>query len=206
MSQYPSSSEPRSQVDEPSSPVARFGADEPLVMDAGVALAPWQIAYQTYGTLNADKSNAVLVCHALTGDQHVANVNPVTGKPGWWETMVGPGRPVDTDRFFVICANVIGGCMGTTGPGLDQPGDRPALRPRLSRRDDPRHGARAGRADRPARHRRACSASSAAPWAACRCCNGRRAIPSGSSRRCRSPRRRAIRPRTSPSTRSAARP
>jgi homoserine O-acetyltransferase len=109
-------SEPRSQIDEPSSLVARFGADEPLPMDAGVALAPWQIAYQTYGELNAARSNAVLVCHALTGDQHVASPNPVTGKPGWWETMVGPGRPLDTNRFFVICANVIGGCMGTTGP------------------------------------------------------------------------------------------
>ena len=99
----------------------RFGADEPLMMDAGIALAPWQIAYQTYGTLNADRSNAVLICHALTGDQHVANDNPVTGKPGWWRTMVGPGRPVDTNRFFVICANVIGGCMGTTGPASTDP-------------------------------------------------------------------------------------
>jgi homoserine O-acetyltransferase/O-succinyltransferase len=113
--------EPLSQIDEPSSPVARFGADEPLLMDAGVALAPWQIAYQTYGTLNAARSNAVLICHALTGDQHVANVHPVTGKPGWWETMVGPGRPIDTDRFFVVCANVIGGCMGTTGPASRNP-------------------------------------------------------------------------------------
>jgi homoserine O-acetyltransferase len=90
-------------------------------MDAGVALAPWQIAYQTYGRPNAAKSNAVLICHALTGDQHVANVHPVTGKPGWWETMVGPGRPFDTDRFFVICSNVIGGCMGTTGPASTNP-------------------------------------------------------------------------------------
>ncbi len=113
--------EPLSQIDEPSSPVARFGADEPLLMDAGVALAPWQIAYQTYGTLNAARSNAVLICHALTGDQHVANVHPVTGKPGWWETMVGPGRPIDTDRFFVVCANVTGGCMGTTGPASRNP-------------------------------------------------------------------------------------
>jgi homoserine O-acetyltransferase len=113
--------ESRGQVDDPSSPVARFRADEPLMMDAGIPLAPWQIAYQTYGELNAAKSNAVLICHALTGDQHVANVHPVTGKPGWWETMVGPGRPVDTNRFFVICANVIGGCMGTTGPASVDP-------------------------------------------------------------------------------------
>lgn len=108
--------EPMGQVDDPSSPVARFGPDEPLMMDAGVALSPWQIAYQTYGTLNAQRSNAVLVCHALTGDQHVANIHPLTGKPGWWDTMVGSGRPIDTDRLFVICANVIGGCMGTSGP------------------------------------------------------------------------------------------
>jgi homoserine O-acetyltransferase len=113
--------EPRSQADEPASPVARFGAHEPLTMDSSLSLAPWQIAYQTYGTLNRDKTNAVLICHALTGDQHVANAHPVTGKPGWWETMVGPGRPVDTDRFFVICANVLGGCMGTTGPASTNP-------------------------------------------------------------------------------------
>ncbi|HEV2604461.1 MAG TPA: homoserine O-acetyltransferase [Microvirga sp.] len=114
-------SEPLAQIDAPSSPVARFGAVEALMMDAGIALVPWQIAYQTYGTLNAERSNAVLICHALTGDQHVANRNPVTGKPGWWETMVGPGRPIDTDRFFVVCANVIGGCMGTTGPASTNP-------------------------------------------------------------------------------------
>jgi len=90
-------------------------------MDAGLSLAPWQIAYQTYGELDRDRSNAVLICHALTGDQHVANVHPVTGKPGWWDTMVGSGRPIDTDRFFVVCANVIGGCMGTTGPASTNP-------------------------------------------------------------------------------------
>ncbi|MQT13576.1 homoserine O-acetyltransferase MetX [Segnochrobactrum spirostomi] len=109
------------EIDHPSSAVALFGTDEPLHLDAGTAIAPWQIAYQTYGTLNADKSNAILLCHALTGDQHAANVHPVTGKPGWWTTLVGPGRPVDTDRFFVICANVLGGCMGTTGPASLNP-------------------------------------------------------------------------------------
>ena len=85
------------------------------------ALAPFQIAYKTYGELDARTRNAVLVCHALTGDQHVASTHPVTGKPGWWETMVGPGKPIDTDRFFVICANVLGGCMGTTGPASTNP-------------------------------------------------------------------------------------
>jgi homoserine O-acetyltransferase len=75
----------------------------------------------TYGELNEARSNAVLVCHALTGDQFVASAHPVTGKPGWWETMVGPGKPIDTDRFFVICANVIGGCMGSSGPAEIDP-------------------------------------------------------------------------------------
>lgn len=106
----------RVQIHEPTSPILRPGPDRPLPMDCGLKLDPWQIAYQTYGELNADRTNAVLVCHALTGDQHVANVHPVTGKTGWWATMVGPGRPIDTNRYFVICANVIGGCLGTTGP------------------------------------------------------------------------------------------
>ncbi len=101
--------------------VKRFGPDQPLTLDCGVSLAPIEIAYQTYGTLNADKSNAVLVCHALTGDQHVANPHPATGKPGWWSRMVGPGKPIDTDRYFVICQNVLGGCMGTTGPASTDP-------------------------------------------------------------------------------------
>ena len=90
------------EADDPRSLVVRFGADKPLKLDAGVELAPFQIAYQTYGELNPERSNAILVCHALTGDQHVANIHPVTGKPGWWETMVGPGRPIDTARYFVI--------------------------------------------------------------------------------------------------------
>jgi homoserine O-acetyltransferase len=111
----------RAEADTPSSPVMRFGADRPLALDAGATLGPWQIAYQTYGTLDAERSNAVLICHALTGDQHVANENPVTGKPGWWTQMVGPGKPIDTDRFFVICANVLGGCLGTTGPASTNP-------------------------------------------------------------------------------------
>ncbi|MEA2998150.1 MAG: homoserine O-acetyltransferase/O-succinyltransferase [Alphaproteobacteria bacterium] len=109
------------EAEHPQSLLVRFGADQPLKLDAGVALAPFQIAYQTYGTLNGDRSNAVLICHALTGDQHVANVHPVTGKPGWWETMVGPGKPIDTERYFVICPNVVGGCLGTTGPASLNP-------------------------------------------------------------------------------------
>ena len=101
--------------------VARFGADRPLKLDAGVELAPFQIAYKTYGMLNAERSNAVLICHALTGDHHVASPNPVTGKPGWWETLIGPGKPIDTERYFIICPNVLGGCMGSTGPASTNP-------------------------------------------------------------------------------------
>ncbi|MCP5401823.1 MAG: homoserine O-acetyltransferase [Novosphingobium sp.] len=92
---------------------------EPLQLDSGQQLAPVTIAYETYGELAADKSNAVLVCHATSGDQYVASVHPVTGKPGWWDRMVGPGKPIDTNRFHVICANVIGGCMGSTGPASE---------------------------------------------------------------------------------------
>ncbi len=98
-----------------------FRSAEELPLDCGRALAPFEIAYQTYGELNAGRSNAILVCHALTGDQHVANLHPMTGKPGWWETIIGPGKPVDTDQYFVICSNVIGGCMGSTGPASPDP-------------------------------------------------------------------------------------
>src|SRR5262252_4829481 len=97
-------------------PGHRLLVREPLRLDCGIDFGPFTIAYQTYGTLNPDRSNAVLVCHALTGDQYVADPHPITGKPGWWETMVGPGLVLDTGRFFIICANVLGGCMGTTGP------------------------------------------------------------------------------------------
>ena len=110
------------EADQPhESLIAHFGADRPLKLDAGVELSPFQIAYKTYGTLNAERSNAVLICHALTGDQHVASVHPVTRKLGWWETMVGPRRPIDTERYFVICPNVVGACMGTTGPSSTDP-------------------------------------------------------------------------------------
>jgi homoserine O-acetyltransferase len=101
--------------------VARFPADAPLRLDSGGRIEPLEIAYNTYGRLNADKSNAVLICHALTLDQHVASRHPVTGKPGWWSRMVGPGLPIDTDRYFVICSNVVGGCQGASGPSSIDP-------------------------------------------------------------------------------------
>jgi homoserine O-acetyltransferase len=95
---------------------AIFGAERPMRLDSGVEIGPFTVAYQTYGTLNRERSNAILLCHALSGDQFAAEIHPVTGKPGWWEMAVGPGLPFDTDRYFMICANVLGGCMGTTGP------------------------------------------------------------------------------------------
>ncbi len=93
-----------------------LGESEPLTLASGQMLGPFTVAYQTYGTLNEDKSNAILVCHALTGDQYVAETHPITGKDGWWGTIVGSGRTIDTDSHFVICINVLGGCMGTAGP------------------------------------------------------------------------------------------
>ena len=96
-----------------------------LPLDSGEVLEGVNIAFETYGELAADKSNAILLCHALTGDQFVASEHPVTGKPGWWERMVGPGKPIDTDRFHVICANVIGSCMGSTGPASHGPDGKP---------------------------------------------------------------------------------
>jgi homoserine O-acetyltransferase/O-succinyltransferase len=113
--------DPLVEASTPSSLVVRFGPERPLILDCGVSLDQWQLAYQTYGTLNDAHSNAVLVCHALTGDQHVASPNPVTGKGGWWTSLIGPGLPIDTTRFFVICTNVIGGCMGSTGPASQNP-------------------------------------------------------------------------------------
>ncbi len=98
---------------------------QPLALDGGQALDSARIAYETYGTLNAEKSNAVMIFHALTGDQCVASPHPITGKPGWWLRMVGPGKPIDTDRFFIICANVLGGCYGSTGPASLAPDGKP---------------------------------------------------------------------------------
>jgi homoserine O-acetyltransferase/O-succinyltransferase len=88
---------------------------ERLDLDCGVTLAPVQVAYETYGTLNADKSNAILVTHAFSGDAHAA------GEGGWWAGMIGPGKGIDTDKYFVICSNVVGGCRGTTGPASINP-------------------------------------------------------------------------------------
>jgi homoserine O-acetyltransferase len=101
--------------------VMTFDPDKPLRLASGGELTPIEIAYTTHGRLNAERSNAILVCHALSGDQYVASTHPITGKPGWWSRMVGPGLPLDTDRYFVIGTNVIGGCMGSTGPASIDP-------------------------------------------------------------------------------------
>jgi homoserine O-acetyltransferase len=101
--------------------VMRFAADRPLRLDSGARINGLEVAYNTYGRLNDARSNAVLVCHALSGDQHAASRHPLTGKPGWWANMVGPGLPLDTDRYFVISTNVIGGCSGSTGPSSTDP-------------------------------------------------------------------------------------
>ena len=105
-----------SQPRDPRGMTVELGRDTPIRLDSGIELDSVTVAYQTYGRLNADKSNAILLCHALTGDQYVADPHPITGKPGWWNDLVGPGRLFDTDRYFLICSNVLGGCMGTTGP------------------------------------------------------------------------------------------
>jgi homoserine O-acetyltransferase len=89
---------------------------EGLALECGITLPDLVVAYRCHGTLNQAKSNAILICHALTGDQYVIEQHPLTGRAGWWDNVVGPGLPIDTDRFFVICANVLGGCMGSTGP------------------------------------------------------------------------------------------
>jgi len=87
-----------------------------LSLDSGARLSPVEVAYETYGELNARKTNAVLVLHAFSGDAHAAGISHETGKPGWWDNMIGPGKAFDTDKYFVICSNVLGGCRGTTGP------------------------------------------------------------------------------------------
>ncbi|MBS3731920.1 MAG: homoserine O-acetyltransferase, partial [Desulfobacterales bacterium] len=93
-----------------------------MVLDSGARLGPITLAYETYGTLNRDKSNVVLICHALTGDSHAAGYySDADDKPGWWDNMIGPGKGIDTDKYFVICSNVLGGCMGSTGPSSVNP-------------------------------------------------------------------------------------
>ncbi|PCI51294.1 MAG: homoserine O-acetyltransferase [Alphaproteobacteria bacterium] len=101
--------------------VVTLGRDNPLRLDSGKVIGPFEVAYKCWGKLNRDRSNVILVCHALTGDHYVRGINPITGKRGWWENMVGGGKPVDTDIYYVICINVLGSCAGTTGPASPNP-------------------------------------------------------------------------------------
>jgi homoserine O-acetyltransferase len=101
--------------------VVLFDEERPLVLESGARLAPVEVAYETYGTLDAARANAVFVCHALTGDANAAGHHGDPARPGWWDNLIGPGKPVDTDRHFVICPNLLGGCQGTTGPSSIDP-------------------------------------------------------------------------------------
>jgi homoserine O-acetyltransferase/O-succinyltransferase len=101
--------------------VVTLGINNPLCLSSGETLSPFKVAYKCWGTLNVDKSNAILICHALTGDQYASGTNPLTGKEGWWPKLIGPGLPVDTDKYFVICTNVLGSCSGSSGPMDENP-------------------------------------------------------------------------------------
>jgi len=94
---------------------------EPLILASGQSLTPFSLAYETFGRLNEHKSNAILICHALTGDQYASGTHPISNRPGWWHFSVGPGKAIDTDKYFVICSNILGGCMGSTGPASLNP-------------------------------------------------------------------------------------
>ena len=98
-----------------------FHIEEPVDLDSGEVLEEVSVAYETYGELNKEKSNAILICHALTGDAHAAGWHKGDKKPGWWEIVIGPGKALDTEKYFIICSNVLGGCKGTTGPSSINP-------------------------------------------------------------------------------------
>ena len=101
--------------------VVLFTEDNPLVLDSGETLAPVEVAYETYGERSASDNNVVVICHALTGDANAAGHHGDPAHPGWWDTLIGPGKPVDTDRLFVVSSNLLGGCQGTTGPSSINP-------------------------------------------------------------------------------------
>lgn len=101
--------------------VELFTAEAPLRLDSGATLGPVTLAYETYGELNEAHTNAILICHALSGDAHVAGLHPGDDHPGWWDGFIGPGRAIDTNHHCVICSNVVGGCAGSTGPASIDP-------------------------------------------------------------------------------------
>jgi homoserine O-acetyltransferase len=98
-----------------------FEQERPLQLESGAKLGPVEVTYETYGALDEEAGNAVYICHALSGDAHAAGHHGDPSRRGWWDTIIGPGRPIDTDRFFVICPNLLGGCAGTTGPSSLDP-------------------------------------------------------------------------------------
>lgn len=106
----------KNEKDDGFAEVITLGENDPLLLSSGETLSPFNVAYKSWGTLNSDKTNAILVCHALTGDQYARGKNPLTGKEGWWPKLIGPGLSIDTDKYFVICPNVLGSCSGTSGP------------------------------------------------------------------------------------------
>ena len=175
-----------------------------LALEGGGTLAPFTLAYETYGTLSERKDNAVLVTHALSGDAHVAGLHSANDRrPGWWDMMIGPGKGVDTDRYFVVCSNVIGGCSGSTGPSSNNPStgrpygmDFPIVTIRDMVNAQMMLLDHLGIAS--------CWPPSAARWAGCRC-SGFESHPDRTHLCRRWPRRRASPPRPSRSTRSAAR-
>jgi len=99
----------------------QFAEFDSLPLDCGETIAPVTVAYETYGELNRERSNAILIQHAFSGDAHAAGISKETGKPGWWDNMIGPHKAFDTTRYFVICSNILGGCRGTTGPSSINP-------------------------------------------------------------------------------------
>ena len=103
-------------MNEEAKKIKKLIIDKSFKLDCGKTIKDFPLAYETYGKLNKNKNNAILAFHALTGDQFCANINPITKREGWWVTAVGPGKAIDTNKYFVICANVIGGCMGSYGP------------------------------------------------------------------------------------------
>jgi homoserine O-acetyltransferase len=111
--------------------VVLFDQDDPLVLACGASLAPIEVAYECYGELDSDASNVVFVCHALSGDAHAAGHHGDQRRRGWWDTIIGPGKPLDTDRYFVICPNLLGGCAGSTGPASVDPRSGRAYGPRF---------------------------------------------------------------------------
>ena len=182
-----------------------FSPDRPLLTDGGGRIAPLAIAYETRGTLNAARSNAILLCHALTGDQYAAGVHPVTGKPGWWEAMVGTRQAFRHQSLFPDLLECRRRLHGHDRPGVDQSDDRQALWRRLPGRHHPRHGARAGDAHRSSRHRHAVLRRRRLDGRHAGAAMGGELSGTASSRRCRSPPPRNIQRRTSPSTKSAGR-